>query len=296
MSALVVGVDSGGTKTAAIVEGPGVRRRVVGPGAQVVRDGVDGSADTVAEVVRAALDGLDAPLGAVAVGIAGAGRADDRAALADALTSRLGDVAVRVYHDAEVAYHGAWGHESGVVLLVGTGSLVLARDHDGQMHRTGGWGAAVGDDGSGTALGRAALRALLATLDGGPPSAFPELAAEQLGLRTSEDVLRAIYTDARPLASFAALALAAAQAGDWTAETILRTEVNALAKQVGWLATRTDGHVDRRLRYLGGLSNEDVYVAALAEALGRHLPGWTVEACPAEPAEGALALAHALVE
>lgn len=294
-TSVVVGVDSGGTKTAAVVQGPGGTHRVVGPGAQALRDGIEGAADTVAQVVRRALEGQDAPLGALALGIAGAGRADTRAALADALHVRFGGMPIRVYHDAEVAYHGAWGDESGALLLVGTGSLVLARDHDGQFHRAGGWGAALGDDGSGTALGRAAIRALLATLDGGPPSAFPDLAAERLGLDSSESVLRAVHMDRQPLASFASLALAAAQAGDWTAESILRAQVNALAKQVGWLATRTDGRVRQRLRYLGGLSNEAVYVAALADALGRYLPGWSVEACPTEPAHGALALAKKLL-
>ena len=290
----IVGVDSGGTKTAVLAEGPGGTRTVTGPGAQLLRDGVEAAADTVRQLVEQALDG--AACRALVVGIAGAGRPESRAALAEALGERLGPVPVQVFHDAHVAYHGAWGDESGALLLVGTGSFVLARDEDGEVARAGGWGALLGDDGSGTALGRGALRALLATLDGGPPSAFPEIAAERFGLDSSDAALRAVHTDRQPLASFAPLALAAVEAGDWTAETLLRSEVNALAKQAGWLATRLGDRVRLRLRYLGGLANEPVYTAALEDALGRHLPGWAVEPCPVEPAEGALALARALAE
>ena len=290
----IVGVDSGGTKTAVLADGAGGTRAVTGPGAQLLRDGVEGAAETVRQLVQEALAG--AGCRALVVGIAGAGRPESCAALADALGERLGPVPIRVFHDAHVAYHGAWGDESGALLLVGTGSLVLARDENGATHRAGGWGASLGDDGSGTALGRGAVRALLATLDGGPPSVFPEIAADRFGLDSSESVLRAVHTDRRPLASFAPLALAAAEAGDWAAETLLRSEVNALAKQAGWLATRLGDRVRPRLRYLGGLSNEPVYVAALEDALGRHLPGWTVEPCPVEPAEGALALARELAE
>lgn len=291
-----VGVDAGGTKTALLAARGDETVARTGPGAQALRDGPDAAAATVAELVGQAQDAAGAPVAGLAVGMAGAGRGETRAALAEALRRRFAGAAVRVVHDAEVAYHAAWGDESGALLIVGTGSLVFARDGAGRALRAGGWGTALGDDGGGTALGRAALRVLLAALDGGPPSALPAIAAEARGLVSADDVFEAVYARREPLGSFAGLALAAVEAGDWAAEAALHAEVNALAKQAGWLATRAGETVRQRLAVAGGLAGEPVYRAALDAALGRHLPGWTVAARAVRPAEGALAMARALYQ
>ena len=291
---LFIGVDAGGTKTALLAASGDRTVALAGPGAQALRDGPDQAADAVAGLVERARAEVEGDLTGLVVGLAGAGHDATRLAVEGALRDRLDAPAVRVTHDADVAYHAAWGDEPGTLLLVGTGSLVFARTDDGERLRAGGWGAALGDDGSGTALGRQALRALLAAFDGGPPSSLPDLAAESFGLASADDAFRAVYADRRPLAEFAPLALAAVEAGDWAAEAALRTEVNALAKQAGWLATRAGDRVPRRLAYAGGLAGEPVYRAALDDALGRHLPGWAVGPARAEPVDGALAMARAL--
>ena len=294
---LFVGVDAGGSKTAALAVAGGRSCRLAGPAAQALRDGPEAAAAVVAALLADARRQLDgAALAGVAVGLAGAGRDPVRQAVTAALAPALDGAPLVVTHDADVAYHAAWGAESGALLLVGTGSLVFARTEAGETVRAGGWGTVLGDDGSGAALGRAALRALLAALDGGPPSALPELAAESFGLGDAESVMEAVYTERRPLASFAPLLLAAVEAGDWIAEAALHAQVNALAKQAGWLATRVGNGVRKRLAYAGGLSGEAAYRDALESALDRHLPGWAVTRCEAEPVEGALTLARSLVE
>ncbi|WP_420456822.1 BadF/BadG/BcrA/BcrD ATPase family protein [Rubrivirga sp.] len=294
-----VGVDAGGTKTAALATADGQSAPVglAGPAAQALRDGPEAAAAVVAALVAEARQAVGGgPLGGVAVGLAGAGRETVRRAVADALRPALGGAPLVVTHDADVAYHAAWGAESGALLLVGTGSLVFARTEAGEPARAGGWGAALGDDGSGAALGRAALRALLAALDGGPPSALPDLAADTWGLASADEVLTAVYAEGRPLAAFAPLLLAAVDAGDWAAEAALRAETNTLATQAGWLATRLGDGVAHRLAYSGGLATEATYREAIESALGRHLPGWAVGPCEAEPVEGALAMARALAD
>ena len=296
-SPLFVGLDAGGTKTAVVAHAGGAAHRFVGPGAHALRDGADGAAATLAALVGQAREAFGgAEIGGVGVGLAGAGRAREQEAVAAALRGRLGGVRVAVTHDADVALEAAWGAGSGAVLLVGTGSLVYARCLDGTPLRAGGWGLALGDDGSGAALGRLALRAALAAHDGGPPTALADLAAAD-GLATPGDLIAAVTgPDARPLASFAPLLLRAAEADDWAATTILARETNALAQQAGWLATRAADTVTHRLATCGGLTAEPVYRAALDAALARHLPGWSLRTSEHEPAEGALALARRLAE
>ena len=291
-SDIFVGLDAGGTKTAVVAQAGAAAHRFVGPGAHALRDGADGAAETLAALVAQAREALGgAAIGGIGVGLAGAGRAPEQAAVADALRGRLGDVRVAVTHDADVAFEAVWGAASGAVLLVGTGSLVYARTTEGTALRAGGWGLALGDDGSGSALGRHALRAALAAHDGGPPTALVELAAED-GLATPTDLIAAAH--AGPLAAFAPLLLRAAEADDWTATTILARETNALAQQAGWLATRAAESVTPRLATAGGLTAEPVYRAALDAALARHLPGWTLRTSDHAAADGALALAKRL--
>jgi N-acetylglucosamine kinase-like BadF-type ATPase len=61
---------------------------------------------------------------------------------------------VRVLSDAEAAYRGALGDRSGLLVLAGTGSMVLARSARERWVRAGGLGPLFGDGGSAFALGR----------------------------------------------------------------------------------------------------------------------------------------------
>ena len=294
-SPLFVGLDAGGTKTAALASQGGPTTRLDGPGAQVLRDGPEAVAATLATLVRdAQASSGGADLGGVAVGLAGAGRAEQREAVMRALQTRLDGTPVLVTHDADVALEAAFGPGGGMLVLVGTGSLVYARTDDGETLRAGGWGAALGDDGSGTALGRGALRAALAAYDGGPPTALVEGMASRFGLGSSPAIISAVYLDGLPLADLAPVVLAAVEADDWVASSLLMRETNALGQQAGWLATRAGDATPHRLAYAGGLSGEPVYRASLESALERHLPGWTLAPCGAEPVEGALAMAQRL--
>lgn len=295
MDTLYIGLDAGGSKTAALATTGAEARRFDGPGAQATRDGTDAVAERLSSLVdevRAAYDGAE--LGGLAVGLAGAGAPEVRDAVQAALRERIGPAPLTVTHDADVALEAAFGDGSGLVLLVGTGSMVYARSHDGTSARAGGWGPSLGDDGSGAALGRAALRAALAALDGGPPTDLGERLATDFDLGDRAALVAAGHDAGQSLARFAPALLAAAETDDWQATQVLARETNALAQQAGWLATRLGDAVETRIATCGGLSGEPVYRAAIEAALARYLPGWAIARCEAEPVEGALAMARAL--
>jgi glucosamine kinase len=77
-----------------------------------------------------------------------------------ALARRLREYARRVHviSDAQAALLGALGRRPGVLLLSGTGSIVVGRDARSRWSRAGGLGPLVGDEGSGFWLGREWLR------------------------------------------------------------------------------------------------------------------------------------------
>jgi N-acetylglucosamine kinase-like BadF-type ATPase len=78
-----------------------------------------------------------------------------------ALARRLGSLARRVHvlSDAQAALLGALGHCPGLLVLAGTGSIVIGRDCRGRWGRAGGLGPLLGDEGSAFWIGRAWLRA-----------------------------------------------------------------------------------------------------------------------------------------
>ncbi len=167
---LFLGVDGGGTRTRARVRdaaGRNLGESEAGPGNFHL-----GEAGW-REVMRAASDALaragctegDYQRVHAGFGLAGTQPAADRAA---ALAKPHPFATLAIDTDAWAAYLGAWNGADGAILILGTGSCGLGRAK-GQRFRIGGWGHDVGDDGSGMAMGRAALHRSLLALEGMAP-------------------------------------------------------------------------------------------------------------------------------
>jgi glucosamine kinase len=179
MSALpvvVLGADGGGTKTLGILADAGgneLARFQVGPGNPNVV-GIDGAAANLLDLVtgcceRAKL--LPRDVGAVVFGLAGAGNAAVRARLTDALRSGATQRGwehpkFTIETDARVALEGAFGGGPGVVIIAGTGSILIGKLSDGTVTSVGGWGRMLGDEGSGFHIGSEAIRAVTRDIDG----------------------------------------------------------------------------------------------------------------------------------
>src|SRR2546422_180458 len=135
--------------------------RAEGPGASMKPGHATASAAVLAETARraAAQAALALPVDRAVVGAAGAGRAQEQAELESALRDVGLARRVRVLADAEVALSAAFGRGPGVLVNAGTGSIAYARDPHGGLHRAGGYGWQLGDEGGGYWLGRPALAA-----------------------------------------------------------------------------------------------------------------------------------------
>jgi glucosamine kinase len=96
-------------------------------------------------------------VGALVIASRGIWTAHERRGLARRF-SRLA-ARVEVLSDAQAALLGALGDRPGVLVLAGTGSIVIGRDASGRWARAGGLGPLLGDEGSAFWIGRAWLRA-----------------------------------------------------------------------------------------------------------------------------------------
>jgi N-acetylglucosamine kinase-like BadF-type ATPase len=103
------------------------------------------------------------------VGAAGVGREPERGELQTALRAEGIASTVVVTTDIDLALAAAFPNGPGIVVSAGTGSIAVGRDHEDRRHRIGGYGWQMGDEGSGYAIGRAALGAVSRAVDGRSP-------------------------------------------------------------------------------------------------------------------------------
>jgi len=125
----------------------------------------------------------------VCAGFAGAARHDSAAFYKEVLESLIPEAQIIIESDAFIASIGAIGVDPGILLIAGTGSIVIGRDKARNMFRIGGWGPYFGDEGSGFWIGREAVREALRSLDLQASTEFSNRIAGRLGLKSISEVV-----------------------------------------------------------------------------------------------------------
>ena len=302
-TALLLGVDTGGTHTTVIVghRDLTVLARAEGPGAAMRPEGAEHSAVVIAETARraAGLAGVELPADRLVVGAAGAGRAREQRALEAALMARGVARQARAMSDGEIALAAAFGavDGAGIFINAGTGSVAFARDPQGQVHRSGGFGWQLGDEGGGYWLGRRALQAASRAYDGrGEGSTLLSRLLAALGL-TDFDTLIGWATLATP-AQVAALAphvLNAAREGEAVAQHTVDDAARELVALVRVLARHFPAGKPLAVATGGGLLRPtSPLLAAFRAALAADLPRAILASGPVDAPLGALRLAAEL--
>ncbi|MGQ0702144.1 MAG: N-acetylglucosamine kinase [Gemmatimonadales bacterium] len=295
---ILLGVDAGGTRTTTLVaRGDQVIARATGSAGAVRPGRAFQAATRIAAVARHAL--TEAGLlqaGVLTVGAAGVGREPERTELREGLrTERLADRVV-VTGDLDIALQAAFGDGPGIVLLSGTGSVAVARTPDGTVHRRGGYGWQIGDEGSGFAIGRAALAAVSRARDGrGPASALSDAVLQASPASDFDGLIRWTTTaDPAEIAALAPSVFRAAHTGDPVAQGIVAAAAEELAALVESLASLLGDSPAIPLALAGGnLDPGRGLRPAVLEVLEAR-PRFAIRTERLEPAEGALALARKL--
>ena len=291
-----IGVDAGGTKTAVLVaDGERIIAHAAGAGGAVRAGRALQAASRITATVRRALTDAGLLHGDVlVVGAAGVGREPERGELRGALRAeRLADRIV-VTGDLDIALEAAFGPEPGIVVVSGTGSVAVARASDGVVHRRGGYGWQMGDEGSGYAIGRTALIAIGRARDGrSPPTMLTELVLSAGPVKSLDELVRwSTSVEPGEVASLAPLVFQAAERGDEIATQIIARAAHDLAELVASLigCYGKSGTIPVVLAG-GNLTPGRALRAPLIEEL-KKLTRLGVQDRAIDPAEGALALAR----
>jgi len=277
--AVLLGVDSGGSHTTVVVGDPQGRAlsRAEGPGSAMRPGGAERSAAVILDVARRATAQAQISLPATfaLVGAAGAGRAPEQEALAAAIVAAGVAERVDVRSDMEIALAAAFENKPGILINAGTGSIAYARTQDGRVHRAGGYGWQLGDEGGGYWLGRRALAAAARAQDGlEESSTLLERLLVALGLQTFDDLIR--WTATATPAQVAALAphvLNAAREGEIVAQRIVADGAVELAQLVRMLTRHFSGTELIKMATIGGLLRPgSPLLVALRTSLAAELP------------------------
>lgn len=290
MTATVLGLDIGGSKTHGLLDSPAGICEALAGSANLASVG----AIEAGRQLDAVLDRLDArDVTAVCAGAAGVDTPDGAARLRDLLAQRLPDAAIRVVHDSELILAAA-GLDAGIAVIAGTGSVAWGRRDDGTTARAGGWGYLLGDEGSGYWVAREAVRHALRGVDRCKPNRLGQQLAADCGLQHPDQLLDHFYAqpNRRYWAGRAHVVFELAAASDEHARSIVAAAADALADLARNVARRLDWTGPVVLA--GGLA---VHQPTLQAAVRTRLAtdGHTdVRVLDVDPVRGAVALAHQL--
>ena len=300
----LAGIDGGGSKTAVRI------RPVHGGEDRTCRVGSispsDHGIDGYASELRSAFAALSVDLNdvaAVCIGVPCFGEYPLLDQQVERCTGQLfPNARVRCENDCFVAFAGAFGLESGINVVSGTGAIAFGRDDTGAAARSNGWHWAFSDEGSGAWLGREAFALFARQVDGraerGP---LYDIFVQELGLSDGQEV--AEYYSAHcerersALARAQYLLLQAAQAGDKDAAALCPAAARHLAQSAAAVYRRLKFSGQVKVSYSGGVFQVgELLLAPFRAGVEEQIPGSIVQPPRFSPVEGALLAAAELLK
>ena len=231
MSAVVLGIDGGGTRTrASIVNGDAVLAFAESASIKRLRVGA-----VVAEQnLRELLGEVYKQAGVSSVRAASAGVASaSMPGVPEWIKAVFVEFSVErseVVGDEVIALDSAFKGGPGILQIAGTGTNCIGRAPDGGRESAGGWSSRLGDEGSGYWIGLHAVRRALNAHDREDPTRILEVVGGLWGTSTIDELVN--LGDSTPGPDFAALAPAIcelAEENDTVALDVLRQAASDLA-------------------------------------------------------------------
>jgi N-acetylglucosamine kinase-like BadF-type ATPase len=320
---LVLGLDAGGSKSVARAAVADDALTPVGQwsggAANLTVHGVDDVATSLTQLIQRASDQTNDCFAAMAIAVAGAGDESLRGRLERKIARSFPACPIVVTHDGAPLFEFASG-ESTVVVIAGTGSLVIGRGArpretlDGPVKepivtRCGGWGPLLGDQGSAYRIVLDSLARALQQIDplvfdslkippdrGSSPcltAILRELAVEDLG------TLKVIANDPtqRPrMARCFPHVLQLADDGDVLTQSVVQEHATALACHVEkvWRQVVQLGQDTTLVLSGGALIHQPTYRRRVLRAIELNIKPTTVVLAQ-DPVEGAIRMAIRLL-
>lgn len=297
----VIGVDGGGSKTAVIIldELGQVLGRGQGGTANYHHHGLEQAGQNLLAAMQSAAQDAGVELAQATAAfwaLAGVDRPVDHERMHELAAQLLPGIPVGIGNDAVAALAGGLnGRREGIVLIAGTGMIAYGENSTGAQFRAGGWGYIV-EQGSGYSVAKEAIKAVLLATDEQQDTLLTQIFIEALQLDQITDVVTWLYARDRHISQVAALSplvLAAAEANDFVAQSVVSQEAEALAKSV-WAVARKLGLEKRPfpLVLAGSLvGKSELYRQLVIQSVHTRLPLAQPQLPQHDPAVGAALVA-----
>ncbi|ARM76229.1 BadF/BadG/BcrA/BcrD ATPase family protein [Acidianus manzaensis] len=236
---ILVGVDAGGTSTAAIAyscDGKYIGEGEAGPG-NFHNIGIEKTVNNIREAIQSATHNIKPDV--ACIGLAGLDSKHDYKILFNALKDIAENTIIE--HDSFISLYAETRGRPGVIVISGTGSVVMGFDGKNRI-RVGGAGWLLSDEGSAYWIGRKALRLLVKMLDGREEkSLLAELILANIKARDLDDIIRWSYHEGHKIDEIASLAKVVNEAaikGDNKAKQIMIEAAKQLAEDAIYVSKR----------------------------------------------------------
>ena len=157
--------------------------------------------------------------------------------------------------DADAALKGSVLCGPGMLIISGTGAMGTAIDRTGKKYIAGGWGYLLQDDGSGFAIGMAAIKSAIRDYERGVSGLLEEVVNVHFNVHAIRDIIPVIYAEGFLPSDIAALAIKVAniaETGDTEANRILKETARDLAGLVFSLTQLAKGALKNAPVYIYG--------------------------------------------
>ena len=245
----LIGMDGGGTKTKCVLTDINLKPvfETIGGPSNFLVVGVEIVSETILNLLNDCTSSQNissSDIEAIVLGTTGGGRRNDAELLekqifSDAKQKSISINKFRVESDARIALEGSFCGKAGSILIAGTGSIMFGKDEAGEIHRVGGFGRFIGDEGSGYRIGRIGLNAVARYLDGRAKSTkIADLLEQEFSISSTDELITEVYRNNFNIAAVAPLVFDAAESGDVTAQRILEDEADELLLHVSSMKTK----------------------------------------------------------
>ncbi len=235
-SKILIGIDGGGTHSTAVAAWPDGRIAAVVPGGgqNFHNDGMEIVRSRLLDMISRLKEKTGAEAEAVCVGLSALDGPADAATQAAFSQDGLEHETLDLQSDVYIALMGLTQGQPGVIVICGTGSMLLMVDEKGNQRVSGGWGYLLNDAGSGYTLAREALLASIDEIDGiGEKCAWTDELLAYFGVSAPRSIIDIVYApDFTPdrLAGFARILVSYAEKGDPDALGIVSRNMTRLAR------------------------------------------------------------------
>lgn len=263
MQPIWIGIDGGGTKVKAVAateRGEIIAEAISGP-CNIAAVGASASFHSVNVAISQLLNSGSfqlSDINSIAIGVAGYSHVSSRVQFHQLLRNTFPSINISLFPDFVLAYHGAFAHNPGVVVIAGTGSLAYGVAADGTSARKGGYGHLLDDGGSGYGIGRQAILAVLSHAHGsGPPTLLTEAVLSCIGSNSVDDIVPAVYGGSLDRLHIAALASGvmslAESENDSVSIGIIQSAASTLAAHAADVFTRLHQSDRCKIACVGGM-------------------------------------------